>query len=58
MNINDQIIGKCSNCGGKVAIPYLWYGVIPPKPTCQKCGAQAKEKELDIIDMEPSVYKK
>lgn len=34
-------IGTCGNCGGPVQTPDMWGGVIPPVPTCTKCGARA-----------------
>lgn len=36
-----MIIGTCSECGGAVGIPDVWGGVIPPTPTCTRCGAVA-----------------
>ncbi len=36
-----QTIGTCSLCGGPVQIPQMWGGLVPPDPTCAKCGAVA-----------------
>ena len=32
-------IGTCSICDGEVQVPNIWMGVIPPQPTCNRCGA-------------------
>lgn len=34
-------IGSCSLCLGPVTVPMIWYGIVPPTPTCSKCGAIA-----------------
>lgn len=47
-----SVIGTCSICGGAVVIPDVWAGVIPPTPTCSKCGAQAATHG-PIINMVP-----
>lgn len=47
-----QVIGTCSNCGGRVAVPSVWFGVIPPVPTCQGCGATAAGHG-PVIPMKP-----
>lgn len=49
--MTDRVLGSCSICGGSVIIPHIWYGVIPPIPTCISCGATQKNK-LPVIDME------
>lgn len=36
-----NVIGTCSLCGGAVSTPELWGGVLPPNPTCTRCGAVA-----------------
>jgi hypothetical protein len=41
MSINDTVLGTCSNCGGRVTIPFHWMSVVPPVPTCESCGATA-----------------
>lgn len=50
-------IGTCSICGGRVCTPDVWYGVIPPVPTCDQCGA-TKRDHGPIIDMKPSERRK
>lgn len=40
-NINNKPIGTCSQCGGVVSIPTVWYGVTRPVPSCESCGATA-----------------
>jgi hypothetical protein len=49
--MSDRIIGNCSLCGGAVTVPAIWHGVIPPTPTCSKCGAVAKQRG-PTIEME------
>ena len=34
-------VGTCVACGGPVTVPGAWLGVIPPVPTCERCGRQA-----------------
>lgn len=36
-----NVIGTCSCCGGEVSAPRIWIGIIPPTPTCSRCGAVA-----------------
>lgn len=50
-------IGRCSKCGGEVEVPNVWGGVIPPTPTCHRCGATKREEKqtpwgLPVIDMQ------
>lgn len=47
------ILGKCSRCGGTVSVPVIWYGVVPPTPTCNGCGATKSNEDLPTIKMEP-----
>ena len=37
----NKTIGTCSICGGRVTVPHIWGGAIPPTPTCESCGAMA-----------------
>jgi hypothetical protein len=37
--MSDHTVGTCSECGGRVTIPSVWYAVVPPTPTCASCGA-------------------
>lgn len=34
-----RILGECSICGGDVTVPDIFWSVVPPTPTCEKCGA-------------------
>lgn len=52
--MNDKTIGKCSLCGGAVTVPAVWFGVVPPTPTCQKCGAISDENPGPVIPMRPA----
>lgn len=36
-----SVVGTCSLCGGMVTVPTVWFGVAPPIPICQQCGAHA-----------------
>ena len=51
MNLNNRLIGKCSQCGGVVSIPNVWWSVNRPFAKCEKCGAVAKNT-LPIIETE------
>jgi hypothetical protein len=50
----QSIVGTCSCCGGPVTVPTVWGAVIPPIPTCSKCGATKKANHGPVIDMEPA----
>lgn len=54
---NKQCIGTCSNCGGQVTVPTIYWSVIPPVPTCESCGATARPHG-PVIDMNPSPVRK
>lgn len=41
--MNETIVGTCSCCKGPVTVPLAWWGIVPPTPTCQRCGAKAAE---------------
>lgn len=45
-------IGSCSCCGGPVTVPSLWMGVVPPVPTCCRCGATPKSVPGPVIETE------
>lgn len=47
----NEIVGKCSKCGGDVVVPKHWMGIYTPVPLCMKCGA-IKKNHLPIIKME------
>ncbi len=52
--MNVKVIGKCSLCGGRVVVPAVIWSVVPPKPTCERCGAVADETaNLPTIPMIP-----
>ena len=54
MKMNKRPIGRCSNCGGVVSVYQgAWYGINPPQPTCESCGAVANTIPNKIIDMTP-----
>lgn len=40
--MSEQSVGTCGRCGGPVTVPSVWMGLLPPTPTCQKCGATMK----------------
>lgn len=44
--------GECSKCGGRVTIPAAWYGINPPTPSCERCGATAKNPYGKVIETE------
>lgn len=48
----NTIIGTCSRCGGPVGYPTVWYGTVPPVPTCSHCGATAKNPYGPVIPTE------
>lgn len=47
-----RVVGKCGHCGGKVTVPDVWFGVIPPDPTCESCG-WIKSDDLKVLKMRP-----
>jgi len=47
-------IGTCEACKGPVQVPVVWFGIIPPVPTCGCCGAVAKQSYGPVIPMEPT----
>lgn len=51
--MNKLTIGTCSLCGGPVTVPAVWWGVMPPTPTCDKCGAEPVEAHGPVIPMRP-----
>lgn len=48
----SRTIGTCSNCGGRVSVPTIWFGTEPPIPECSGCGARAKAPWGPIVQME------
>lgn len=39
--MSTKTVGTCSICSGRVSIPWVWGGITPPIPTCERCGAEA-----------------
>ena len=55
---NERVVGICSECGGTVTVPTVWYGIYPPSPTCNSCGATADIKSnLPVIPMKPNKWR-
>lgn len=52
-----QCIGTCGNCGGRVIVPTVWWGIYPPVPSCESCGATPRNHG-PVIDMSPPVRPK
>ena len=53
-----KVLGKCNLCGGKVVIPTVWFGIKPPVPTCEKCGAVEDDTaKLPTLPMRPNKRK-
>jgi hypothetical protein len=50
----DTIIGECSECGGDVTLHTgPWFGVTPPEPHCQGCGATPKRQVIQMRKAQP-----
>lgn len=52
--MTDTTVGTCSLCGGRVAVPTVWGSLLPPIPTCTRCGATAAQNYGPTIPMVPS----
>lgn len=51
---NVRVVGKCGICGGRVTVPTVFWSVVPPKPTCESCGAVVDETAfLPTLPMRP-----
>jgi hypothetical protein len=50
--MSKKTIGSCGICGGAVTVPDPWWGVVPPTPTCEECGAEAAPPG-PVIPMRP-----
>ncbi len=50
----NKTVGTCSQCRGRFCVPYVWYGINPPIPECESCGATKKQPHGSLIDMQPS----
>lgn len=51
--MSNMTVGTCSICGGRVSVPMVWHGIIPPTPTCENCGAVAAQHG-PVIPMQPA----
>jgi hypothetical protein len=51
--MNTQTVGTCSICGGAVTLPTMYWSVVPPVPTCSRCGAMARSSG-PVIPMAPA----
>jgi hypothetical protein len=51
--MNKQTLGTCGNCGGAVTVDTIFFSVVPPKPSCESCGAQPVECHGPVIPMQP-----
>jgi len=49
--VNEQVIGRCSLCGGTVVVPVAFMSTVPPQPRCRDCGAVGAEPALPVIPM-------
>lgn len=50
---NQSIVGTCSCCGGPVCVPTAYHSIVPPVPTCQRCGATKQPDYGPVIHMVP-----
>lgn len=50
--MSEKTVGTCDQCGGRVAVPSVWHGMIPPIPVCQSCGAKVKQPWGPKLPME------
>lgn len=50
----NQTVGTCGECGGRVSVPRVWMGLVPPIPTCESCGATKKQPHGPKIEMDPA----
>ena len=46
-------VGTCGNCGGPVQVPLVWFGTVPPTPTCAHCGATTRANHGPVLPMHP-----
>lgn len=53
LDATKTTIGTCSICGGRVQIPAIWNGIIPPTATCSACGAVGIDDFGTVIPMRP-----
>jgi hypothetical protein len=50
--MNDVTIGTCGLCGGRVTKAGVWYGVMPQRASCERCGAYVAENHGPVLPME------
>lgn len=50
-----MILGLCSLCRGTVSTPDVWFGITPPRATCEGCGAVAADGER-VVEMVRPAY--
>ena len=54
---NQSVVGTCSLCRGPVVVPQCYGSVVPPTPTCAKCGAVKIEADHGpVIPMRPPIH--
>ncbi len=51
--MSTTTVGSCSICGGRVSVPLVWWGVVPPIPQCDSCGAVEASPHGPVIQMQP-----
>lgn len=51
--MTETTIGTCSLCGGPVRVSAVWYGGVPPTPSCDYCGAVPRNSHGPVIEMTP-----
>lgn len=52
--MSDRVVGTCSLCGGAVTVPSVFWSIVPPIPTCSRCGATPSQPHGPVIEMQPS----
>jgi hypothetical protein len=53
-SMSVHVHGTCSCCGGPVTTPTAWFGVVPPTPTCSRCGAVPVAAFGPVLPMRPA----
>lgn len=49
--MNERVVGTCGACGGRVMVPTVWHGVVPPVPRCKSCKSEVQEGP--VLPMKP-----
>jgi hypothetical protein len=52
---NKTIVGTCSCCGGCVSCPLVYWSVVPPVPSCERCGARVADDFGPVVKTVPVV---